>query len=44
MIARRLLTKSEQGASRAGCSVAALRCGLPSIFRFPGGTKEYDNY
>ena len=44
VIARRLLTKSEQGASELGAMWQRLGAGFPSIFRFPEGTKKYDNY
>ena len=44
VIARRLLTKSEQGASELGAMWQRLGAGFPSMFRFPEGTKKYDNY
>ena len=44
VIARRLLTKSEQGASELDAMWQRLGAGFPSMFRFPEGTKKYDNY
>lgn len=44
VIARRLLTKSEQGASELDVMWQRLGAGFPSMFRFPEGTKKYDNY
>ncbi|OFQ22233.1 hypothetical protein HMPREF2946_04765 [Actinomyces sp. HMSC062G12] len=44
VIARRLLTKSEQGASELDAMWRCLGAGFPSMFRFPEGTKKYDNY
>lgn len=44
VIARRLLTKSEQGASELDTLWQRLGAGFPSMFRFPEGTKKYDNY
>lgn len=44
VIARRLLTKSEQGAEELDTMWQRLGAGFPSMFRFPEGTKKYDNY
>ena len=44
VIARRLLTKSEQGAEELDTLWQRLGAGFPSMFRFPEGTKKYDNY
>lgn len=44
VIARRLLTKSEQGASELDAMWQRLGAGFPSMFRFPEGSKKYDNY
>lgn len=44
VIARRLLTKSEQGAEELDRMWQRLGAGFPSMFRFPEGTKKYDNY
>lgn len=44
VIARRLLTKSEQGAEELDTLWQCLGAGFPSMFRFPEGTKKYDNY
>lgn len=44
VIARRLLTKSEQGAEELDTLWQLLGAGFPSMFRFPEGTKKYDNY
>ena len=44
VIARRLLTKSEQGISELDAMWQRLGAGFPSMFRFPEGTKKYDNY
>lgn len=44
VIARRLLTKSEQGAEELDRLWQRLGAGFPSMFRFPEGTKKYDNY
>ena len=44
VIARRLLTKSEQGASELDAMWQRLGAGFQSMFRFPEGTKKYDNY
>ena len=44
VIARRLLTKSEQGASELDEMWQRLGAGFQSMFRFPEGTKKYDNY
>ena len=44
VIARRLLTKSEQGASELNAMWQRLGAGFPSMFRFPEGTKKYENY
>ena len=44
VIARRLLTKSEQGAEELDALWQHLGAGFPSMFRFPEGTKKYDNY
>ena len=44
VIARRLLTKSEQGAFELNTLWQLLGAGFPSMFRFPEGTKKYDNY
>lgn len=44
VIARRLLTKSEQGVSELDAMWQRLGAGFPSMFRFPEGTKKYDNY
>ena len=44
VIARRLLTKSEQGAFELNTLWQRLGAGFPSMFRFPEGTKKYDNY
>lgn len=44
VIARRLLTKSEQGTEELDTLWQRLGAGFPSMFRFPEGTKKYDNY
>lgn len=44
VIARRLLTKSEQGAEELDTLWQRLGAGFPSMFRFPVKTKKYDNY
>ena len=44
VIARRLLTKSEQGTEELDALWQRLGAGFPSMFRFPEGTKKYDNY
>ena len=44
VIARRLLTKSEQGTEELDAMWQRLGAGFPSMFRFPEGTKKYDNY
>ena len=44
VIARRLLTKSEQGIEYLDAMWQRLGAGFPSMFRFPEGTKKYDNY
>ena len=44
VIARRLLTKSEQGAEDLDMLWQRLGAGFPSMFRFPVKTKKYDNY
>lgn len=44
VIARRLLTKSEQGTEELDAMWQHLGAGFPSMFRFPEGTKKYDNY
>lgn len=44
VIARRLLTKSEQGISELDVLWQRLGAGFSSMFRFPVGTKKYDNY
>lgn len=44
VIARRLLTKSEQGVKELDTLWQRLGAGFPSMFRFPEGTKKYDNY
>ena len=44
VIARRLLTKSEQGVSELDAMWQRLGAGFPSMFRFPVKTKKYDNY
>lgn len=44
VIARRLLTKSEQGTEELDMLWQRLGAGFPSMFRFPEGTKKYDNY
>ena len=44
VIARRLLTKSEQGASELDEMWQRFGAGFPSMFRFPEGSKKYDNY
>ena len=44
VIARRLLTKSEQGVEELDTLWQRLGAGFPSMFRFPEGTKKYDNY
>ena len=44
VIARRLLTKSEQGISELDVLWQRLGAGFPSMFRFPEGSKKYDNY
>ncbi|WP_314128968.1 BREX system P-loop protein BrxC [Schaalia odontolytica] len=44
VIARRLLTKNEQGVSELDAMWQRLGAGFPSVFRFPEGTKKYDNY
>ena len=44
VIARRLLTKSEQGASELDAMWQRFGAGFPSMFRFPEGSKKYDNY
>lgn len=44
VIARRLLTKSEQGTEQLDTLWQRLGAGFPSMFRFPEGTKKYDNY
>ena len=44
VIARRLLTKSEQGVQELDTLWQRLGAGFPSMFRFPEGTKKYDNY
>lgn len=44
VIARRLLTKSEQGISELNVLWQRLGAGFSSMFRFPVGTKKYDNY
>lgn len=44
VIARRLLTKSEQGTEKLDTLWQRLGAGFPSMFRFPEGTKKYDNY
>lgn len=44
VIARRLLTKSEEGAFELDAMWQRLGAGFPSMFRFPEGTKKYDNY
>ena len=44
VIARRLLTKSEQGMEELDTLWQRLGAGFPSMFRFPEGTKKYDNY
>ena len=44
VIARRLLTKSEQGISELDTMWQRLGVGFPSMFRFPVKTKTYDNY
>ena len=44
VIARRLLTKSEQGSFDLNTLWQRLGAGFPSMFRFPEGTKKYDNY
>lgn len=44
VIARRLLAKSEQGVSELDAMWQRLGAGFPSMFRFPEGTKKYDNY
>lgn len=44
VIARRLLTKSEQGTEDLDTLWQRLGAGFPSMFRFPVKTKKYDNY
>lgn len=44
VITRRLLTKSEQGTEELDTLWQRLGVGFPSMFRFPEGTKKYDNY
>ena len=44
VIARRLLTKSDQGTEELDTLWQRLGAGFPSMFRFPEGTKKYDNY
>ena len=44
VIARRLLTKSDQGAEDLDTLWQRLGAGFPSMFRFPVKTKKYDNY
>lgn len=44
VIARRLLTKSKQGTDELDAMWQRLGAGFPSMFRFPEGTKKYDNY
>lgn len=44
VIVRRLLTKSEEGAFELDAMWQRLGAGFPSMFRFPEGTKKYDNY
>lgn len=44
VIARRLLTKSEQGVAELDAMWQRLGAGFPSMFRFPVKTKKYDNY
>lgn len=44
IVSRRLLMKSEQGASELAAMWQRLGAGFPSMFRFPEGTKKYDNY
>ena len=44
VIARRLLTKSEQGVSELDTMWQRLGAGFPSMFRFPVKTKKYDNF
>ena len=44
VIARRLLTKSDQGISELDVLWQRLGAGFSSMFRFPVGTKKYDNY
>ena len=44
IVSRRLLMKSEQGASELDAMWQRLGAGFPSMFRFPEGTKKYDNY
>lgn len=44
VIARRLLTKNEQGTEELDTLWQRLGAGFPSMFRFPEGSKKYDNY
>ena len=44
VIARRLLTKSKQGTSELDALWQRFGSGFQSMFRFPEGTKKYDNY
>ena len=44
VIAHRLLTKSDQGISELDVLWQRLGAGFSSMFRFPVGTKKYDNY